>query len=125
MRVRQRPDYYIEGAFIAAKEHTSYEEVMGCLNQTKWKKAMETEMKSLKSNDVWDLVELPVDRKEVGSKWVYKVMVDGDGQIERYKAWLVAQGFTQQRGDDYDGTFSPVVRMESLRTFIGLAVAMV
>ncbi len=50
-------------------------------------------------------------------------MVDGDGQIERYKAWLVAQGFTQQRGDDYDGTFSPVVRMESLRTVIGLAVS--
>ena len=52
----------------------------------------------------------------------FKVKVDGDGHIERHKARLVAQGFTQQKGDDYDETFSPVVRMESLRTVVGLAV---
>ena len=57
----------------------------------------------------------------VGSKWVYKVKRDSDGKVEQYKARLVAQGFTQQRGADYDETFSPVVRMESLRMLIGLA----
>jgi len=67
-------------------------------------------------------VELPENRKVIGSKWVYKVKVDSDGRVERYKARLVAQGFTQQRGADYDEAFSPVVRMESLRTVVGLLV---
>ena len=83
---------------------------------------MQTEMRSLECNNVWELVELPEDRKVIGSKWVFKVKVDGDGHIERYKARLVAQGFTQRKGDDYDETFSPVVCMESLRTVVGLAV---
>ena len=78
-------------------------------------------MRSLVENDVWELVQPPVNRKIVGSKWVFKVKRDGDGRVERYKARLVAQGYTQQRGADYDETFSPVVRMESLRTVIGLA----
>ena len=53
---------------------------------------------------------------------MYKVKVDGDGHIERYKARLVAQGFSQVRGADYNETFSPVVRMESVRTVVGLTV---
>ncbi len=63
--------------------------------------------------------------KPVGSKWVYKVKVEGDGRVERFKARLVAQGYTQTKGAkgaDYDETFSPVVRMESLRTVVSLAV---
>ena len=124
-RVRHRPTYYSEGASVAAggiEEPTSYQEAEASPNKSKWEEAMQAEMRSLRRNDVWELVELPENRKVVGSKWVYKVKVDGDGQVERYKARLVAQGFTQQRGADYDETFSPVVRMESLRTVVGLAV---
>ena len=84
--------------------------------------AMKEEMKSVQENDVWDLVELPKDRKAVGSKWVFKVKTASDGSIERYKARLVAQGFSQKYGLDYDETFSPVVRPESIRTVIALAV---
>ena len=79
-------------------------------------------MKSLNHNDVWDAVPLPSGKRAVGSKWVYKIKRGADGSIERYKARLVAQGFTQQRGADYDETFSPVVRMESLRVLIALSV---
>ena len=79
-------------------------------------------MKSLKENEVWEMVELPKDRKTVGSKWVYKLKSGPDGSIERYKARLVAQGFSQKYGTDYDETFCPVVRLESLRTMIALAV---
>ena len=84
--------------------------------------AVETEMESLHNNHIWDLVELPEEQNWVGSKWVYKVKVYGDGHIDRYKARLVAQGYTQRKGADYDETFSPVIRMESVRTVVGLAV---
>ena len=56
---------------------------------------MEKEINSLKDNDVWELVELPKDRNSVGSKWVFKVKTGADGSIERYKARLVAQGFSE------------------------------
>ncbi len=82
---------------------------------------MADEMKSLRKYEVWELVEPPFGRKVVGSKWVYKIKRDGDGRIERYKARLVAQGYTQTKGADQDETFSPVVRMESLRMIVGLA----
>ena len=68
------------------------------------------------------LVKLPANRKAVGSKWVYKQKIGPDGSVERYKARLVAQGFSQKYGLDYDETFSAVVRFESLRTLISLAV---
>lgn len=124
-RVRHRPNYYAEEAVFTAggiEEPTSYQEAEASPDKLKWEKAMEAEMRSLRRNDVWELVALPENRQVVGSKWVYKVKVDGDGQVERYKARLVAQGYTQQKGADYDETFSPVVRMESLRTVVGMAV---
>ena len=79
-------------------------------------------MRSLKSNDVWELVPLPAGNKAVGSKWVFKVKLGADGSVERYKARLVAQGFTQKYGSDYDETFCPVVRQESLRVLIAPSV---
>ena len=83
---------------------------------------METELNSLDENDVWDLMKLPPGRKTVGSKWVFKKKTGADGKVERYEARLVAQGFTQKYGMDYDETFCPVVRLESLRMLIALSV---
>jgi len=65
---------------------------------------------------------LPKDRKTVGSKWVFKLKSGPDGSIERYKARLIAQGFSQKYRIDYDETFCPVVRLESLHTMIALAM---
>ena len=66
-------------------------------------------------------MKLPNDKKVVGSKWVYRTKRSANGTIKRHKACLVAQGYSQQHGQDYDET-SPVVRFESLRMVIVLAV---
>ena len=124
-RERQPPDFYGARVNIASEvlsEPTSMTEALASPERAKWMDAMDKEMDSLHMNDVWDLVKLPKDRKAVGSKWVFKLKVGPDGQVERHKARLVAQGFAQKQGLDYDETFSPVVRLESLRTVITLAV---
>ena len=121
----RRPDYYGAQVYMATKlqkDPESVEEALFSAEKKKWKAAMQKEMDSIYSNDVWDLVELPKDCQPVGSKWVFKQKTNADGSIDRYKARLVAQGFSQQCGRDYDETFSPVIRFESLRTLIALAV---
>ena len=77
-------------------------------------KAMESEINSLNTNKVWDLAELPCGRKAIGSKWVFKRKYDSGGNTKQHKARLVAQGFLQKHGVDYDETFCPVVRFESV-----------
>ena len=87
-----------------------------------WINVMDKELGSLSANEVWDLVQLPEGRRIVGSKWIFKTKKDANGAVERYKARLVAQGCSQKYGQDYDETFSPVVRFESIRIVIALAV---
>ena len=77
-------------------------------------------MQSLHRNKVWALVEPPPNCKVIGSKWVFKRKVNANGEVERHKARLVAQGFSQKYGLDYEETFSPVVRFESIRSVIAL-----
>lgn len=67
-------------------------------------------------------MELSKDRKAVSSKWVFKLRVGADGLVEQHKAQLVAQGFSQKFGLDYDETFCLVVRFESFQTVVALAV---
>ena len=98
------------------------EEALASPDKAKWQNAMSMEIESLHVNDVWDLVELPKDWKAVGSKWVFKFKVDAEGSVERHKARLVAQGFSQKFGVDYEQRFCPVVRFESFWTMIALAV---
>ena len=66
-----------------------------------WIEAMEEELKSMSTNKVWDLVEIPEGAKKVGCKWVYKTKYDSKGKIEQFKARLVAKGFTQRRNRLY------------------------
>ena len=82
--------------------------------------AMKDELSSMVKNFVWELVDLPPSRKAIGYKWVLKVKHKADGLIDKYKAHLVAKGFTQQEGIDYDETFSPVVRVASIRLILAI-----
>ena len=94
--------------------------VSDALTNQEWVDAMKAEIDSLHDNSVWELVQLPEGRKPVGSKWVFKVKTNADGSIERCKAHLVAQGYSQKEGLDYDETLSPVVQSESVHSVIAL-----
>ena len=89
-------------------------------NSQNWINAMKDEMKSMQDNDVWDLVELPESVKPIGCKWIFKTKRDSKGNVEWYKACLVAKGFIQKEGIDYKETFSPVSSKDSFRTIMTL-----
>uniref|UniRef100_A0ACD5WQX7 Uncharacterized protein n=1 Tax=Avena sativa TaxID=4498 RepID=A0ACD5WQX7_AVESA len=93
---------------------------MSSPHSAKWVEAMEDEMISMSSNNVWDLEEIPKGAKTVGCKWVYKTKYDSNGNVEKYKARLVAKGFTQREGVDYNETFSPVSCKDSFRIIMAL-----
>lgn len=88
-----------------------------------WQEAMQKEILVLETNKTWDLVDLPSGKKPIGCKWVYKVKLHVDGSLERCKARLVAKGFNQKFGVDYLETFSPVVKMVTVRCMIALAAS--
>ncbi|RVW20450.1 Retrovirus-related Pol polyprotein from transposon TNT 1-94 [Vitis vinifera] len=98
----------------------SVSQVKQSSNSEKWIEAMKDEMKSMKDNGVWDLVELPKGVKPIGCKWIFKTKRDSKGNIVRYKARLVAKGFTQKEGIDYKETFSPVSSKDSFRIIMAL-----
>ena len=81
-------------------------EALDSKNSGKWKEALDAEYSSLINNETW--VPPPLDANIVGSKWVLKVKRDANGNINRYKAGLVAQGYSQVKGVDYDKVFSTV-----------------
>ena len=85
---------------------------------------MEKEIEALLANHTWEVVTLPTGKKPIGCKWVFKVKLKADGSLERCKARLVAQGYTQKYGIDYDETFSPVVKMATVRCIIAVAANM-
>ena len=86
-----------------------------------WQQAMDRKMKMLKDAGTWETVPRPTVRNIVGSKWVFRIKCKADGNINKYKAHLVAQGFTQIYGTGYFETYSPVAKLSSLCTILALA----
>ena len=84
------------------------------LQDKRWIQAMDDELTALKANNTWLLVDLPPGKKPIGCKWVYKIKLKAYVTIERFKARLVARGYTQTHGVDYDETFSPVVKLSTI-----------
>ncbi|BBG98965.1 RmlC-like cupins superfamily protein [Prunus dulcis] len=84
---------------------------------------MDSELHALESNHTWTITTLPPGKEPIGCKWVYKIKHRSDGSIERYKAHLVAKGYTQTEGIDYHDTFSPTAKMVTVRCLLSLAAA--
>ncbi|CAI7882956.1 unnamed protein product [Closterium sp. NIES-53] len=83
-----------------------------------WKKAMESELKTIEEKGTWELVELPEGRKAITSKWLFKIKSDADGKIERNKSRLVAKGYQQKEKVDYKELFVPVVKLTTLQILL-------
>jgi hypothetical protein len=87
----------------------------------KWREAMDRELATLEEAGTWTIVPRPTDKNIVGSKWVFRIKRKANGSIEKYKACLVAQGFTQKFGIDYFDTFSPIAKLSSFRLILAIA----
>ncbi|MCO5571170.1 hypothetical protein L7F22_024904 [Adiantum nelumboides] len=99
-------------------EPTCFEEAA---KNVKWQEAMNEEMDALYGNETWEFVPLSKGKKPIGYKWVYKVKHKSDGSVSRYKAKLVAIGYAQTYGIDYEETFTHVVQMAAARAVIAMA----
>ena len=93
-------------------------------NGEEWTAAMEAELQSLWENEVFEEVDRPAGKKVIGTKWVLRVKTDASGNLDKFKARVVAKGYRQMEGVDYDETFAPTVRFESVRALVALAASM-
>ncbi|KAJ4792962.1 Pol [Rhynchospora pubera] len=105
-------------AFVSQLEPKSFKEANVDPN---WIVAMQEELNQFERNQVWELVPLPKSKKVIGTKWVFRNKLSEDGIVVRNKARLVAQGFKQQEGIDFEETFAPVARLESIRMLLAFA----
>ncbi|KAJ1691811.1 hypothetical protein LUZ63_015966 [Rhynchospora breviuscula] len=102
-------------AFVFQLEPKSFKEANVDSNRIV---AMQEELNQFERNQVWELVPLPSGKQVIGTKWVYRNKLDEIGNVVRNKARLVAQGFKQQECIDFEKTFAPVVRLESIRMLL-------
>ncbi|GKC91859.1 retrovirus-related pol polyprotein from transposon TNT 1-94, partial [Tanacetum coccineum] len=109
---------------MESKNHPLENNVNEALGDESWIVAMQEELNQFIANDVWELVPQPKNMTIIGTKWVFRNKLDENGIVSRNKARLVAQGYNQQEGIDYDETYAPVARLESIRILLAYACAL-
>lgn len=118
-RYRSLTDVYEACDFaLLVTDPTKFEEAE---KEVEWKSAMNEEIRSIEKNETWRLVNLPEGKNVIGLKWVFRTKFNTDGSIQKHKARLVAKGYAQQEGIDFEETFSPVARFETVRLVLALA----
>lgn len=130
-RATNPPDRYSPGevGMLALMNHlgnesptvpTTYQEAVCSPEKANWKRAMDKEIDQLKK-ETWDLVPLPDGAKKVKAKWVYSAKTNAEGKVIRYRARLVAKGYLQRPGIDYDEVFAPVAKYTTVRFMLAVA----
>ncbi|XP_076949375.1 putative mitochondrial protein AtMg00820 [Bidens hawaiensis] len=127
-------DFLVEGIPIPAEQNPTTDEVnllllfddepvnfREAINEKHWRKAMEAEIDSTERNKTWQLVEAPAKVNPIGLKCIYKIKRDEAGKIPKYKARIVAKGYVQKYGIDFEEVFAPVARIEIVRLLLALA----
>jgi hypothetical protein len=125
-RIRKQPDRFEASGKVAKSVVRSIEpktiaEAWNGKDGDLWKKATDDEYEALQKNGTYKLVPLPKGRKVVGCKWVFAIKRKPDGSVGRYKARIVVQGFSQERGIDYNEVYAPVARGNTIRTVLALS----
>lgn len=108
---------------LQSKEPSNFQEAIRGEDREHWLLAMERELKSLAKNNTWVLENLPKGKKAIPCKWVYKIKINPDGSVDKYKARLVIKGYSQKKGTDYDETFSPVAKSGTIRAVLSIAAS--
>lgn len=125
-RIRRPPDRYGFGNMCTTNscpevEQIDFYEALNGPEADQWRQAMQEELQSFKENDAWEIVDIPTGASIVQNKWVLNKKLDVSNKV-RYRARLVAKGYSQRRGIDYENTFSPVVKHSTLRMLFALSV---
>lgn len=130
-RTRRKPQYFHDmdfDAHCALSAETFVDDDPKTIREAKersdwpkWKEAIDSEYNALMENKTWSICDLPNDRTAVTCKWVFKLKRNADGKIDKYKARLVARGFSQKEGFDYNETYSPVAKLTTLRIILSVA----
>ena len=110
-------------SLVDPQEPQTYTEALASDDSLLWKAAIDDEYSSLMTNKTWTLQPLPPGRVPIRAKWIFKIKPGSKDTPTRYKARLVAKGYTQKYGLDYQDTYSPVVKPNSLRTVLALVAA--
>ena len=123
------PPLRLAEMLVAATEETSdadpktYKQAMKQPDAVLWREACKAEVDSLIDNKVFSVVDRPLNKPVITSKWIFKKKKGASGKVEKYKARVVARGFMQEEGVDYTETYSPTVRLESIRLMLAAAAA--
>ena len=121
IRPPKRLDDYAAMAMISKVEEDEPITIEEAIQNKEWKTAMDQELKSMQKHNVWKLVDLPSGKVPLKCKWIFRIKKDSEGNVLRHKARLVTCGYSQKYGIDYNETFSPVAKFDSIRSILSIA----
>lgn len=116
-------DLIIAEAMLNEVEFQSLEEVLDSDEADHWMEAINDELRSLEEKDTWVLVPRTKEQHVITNRWIFRHKFKANGEIDRYKARLVIRGCSQKHGIDYEETFAPVVKYNSIRTLLAVSAA--